>query len=82
VLELEPSNAPEAVKALRAAQADQTLPPGEIELYGALVHIVAPNIEKYQPAIEHELRKAGIRAGQMSIIEPSLEDVFISAMKK
>lgn len=82
VLELEPSDAPGAVKVLRAAQADKTLLLEDIELYGALVHIVAPNIRKFQPAIEHELRRAGIRVGQMSLIEPSLEDVFISAMKK
>jgi len=82
VLELEPSDAPQAVKVLRAAQANQSLPIEEVELYGALVHIVAPDIKKQQSAIERELHKANIRAGHMSIIEPSLEDVFISAMKK
>ena len=82
VLELEPSDAPRAVKVLRAAQASQALPIEEVELYGALVHIVAPNIKKHQRAIECELHNAGIRAGHTSIIEPSLEDVFISAMKK
>ncbi|MCJ7433151.1 MAG: ABC transporter ATP-binding protein [Anaerolineales bacterium] len=82
VLELEPSDAPGAVKVLRAAQNSQSLPIEEVELYGALVHIVAPNINQHQHAIERELNNAGIRAGHMSIIEPSLEDVFISAMKK
>jgi len=82
VLELEPSDAPGAVKVLRAAQASQALHIEEVELYGALVHIVAPNIKKHQSAIERELHNAGIQAGQMSVIEPSLEDVFISAMKK
>jgi ABC-2 type transport system ATP-binding protein len=82
VLELEPSDAPRAVKVLRAAQANQTLPIEEVELYGALVHIVAPDIKKQQHNIEEELESAGIQAGQMSVIEPSLEDVFISAMKK
>ncbi|HSB01739.1 MAG TPA: hypothetical protein VLE49_13900, partial [Anaerolineales bacterium] len=82
VLELEPSDAPKAIQVLRAAQADRTIPIQEVELYGALVHVVAPNIRKHQRAIEHELRRAGVRAGHLSIIEPSLEDVFISAMKK
>ncbi|HUH98504.1 MAG TPA: ABC transporter ATP-binding protein [Anaerolineales bacterium] len=81
VLELEPSDAPGAVKVLRAARADQTLPLEEVELYGALVHVVAPNMQKHRRAIERELRRAGIRPGHASIIEPSLEDVFISAMK-
>ena len=82
VLELEPSDAPQAVKVLRTAQANRSLPIEEVELYGALVHIVAPDIKKHQSAIERELHKANIRTGHMSIIEPSLEDVFISAMKK
>ena len=54
----------------------------EVELYGALVHVVAPNVRKQERAIKHELESAGIRPGSMSVIEPSLEDVFISAMKK
>ncbi len=81
VLELEPSDAPQCVRVLRAAQADHTLPIEEVELYGALVHVVAPDIKKHQRAIENELRRAGIRADHISIIEPSLEDIFISAMK-
>ncbi|MDD2920709.1 MAG: ABC transporter ATP-binding protein [Anaerolineales bacterium] len=80
VLELEPSDAPQAVKVLRAAQKKLSLE--EVELYGALVHVVAPNVKEHQPAIKKELKDAGIDAGQMSVIEPSLEDVFISAMKK
>ncbi len=82
VLEIEPSDAPGAVRALRTAQADQTIPIKEVELYGSLVHVVAPDIKKHQRAIERELHKAGIRTGHMSVIAPSLEDVFISAMKK
>jgi ABC-2 type transport system ATP-binding protein len=82
VLELEPSDAPEAVGILRAARANGSIPLLEVELYGALVHVVAPNIGKYQDAIERELSLAGIHAGRVSVIEPSLEDVFISAMKK
>lgn len=82
VLELEPSDAPGAVKTLRAAQAIRTLPIEEVELYGALVHVVAPDIRKHQRAIIRELSRAGIRTGRVDIIEPSLEDVFISAMKK
>jgi ABC-2 type transport system ATP-binding protein len=82
VLELEPSDAPGAVKVLRAAQQSRKILLEEVELYGALVHVVAPNIKQFQPAIKSELEQAGIYAEQMSVIEPSLEDVFISAMKK
>lgn len=81
VLEIAPSDAVEAVKVLRAAQENGSLPIEEVELYGSLVHVVAPNMKKHQRSIERELRQAGIRTAQADIIEPSLEDVFISAMK-
>jgi ABC-2 type transport system ATP-binding protein len=81
VLEIAPSDAVEAVKVLRAAQESGSLPIEEVELYGSLVHIVAPDMKRQQRAIEHALRQAGIRTAQADIIEPSLEDVFISAMK-
>ncbi|NOY98714.1 MAG: ABC transporter ATP-binding protein [Chloroflexi bacterium] len=81
VLELAPSNAAKAVKTLRAAQQAGRIPLEEIELYGSLVHVVAPQVKKHQRAIRAELQKAGIHAGQMSLIEPSLEDVFIACMK-
>ena len=82
VLEIAPSDAVEAVKVLRAAQASGSLPIEEVELYGSLVHVVAPDMKKYQRVIQRELRRAGIRTAHADIIEPSLEDVFISAMKK
>ncbi|MBN1452829.1 MAG: ABC transporter ATP-binding protein [Anaerolineales bacterium] len=81
VLEIAPSDAVKAVKVLRAAQEAGVLPIEEVELYGSLVHVVAPDMKKHQISIENEMDKAGIHIGQMSIIEPSLEDVFISAMK-
>jgi ABC-2 type transport system ATP-binding protein len=81
VLEIEPTDAPKAVKVLRAAQANQSIPIQEVELYGALIHVVAHDMKKHQRAIERELHRAGIRTTHTTIIEPSLEDVFISAMK-
>jgi hypothetical protein len=35
----------------------------------------------HQPAIEYQLREAGIDPGSMAVIEPSLEDVFIASMR-
>ena len=81
VLEIAPSNAVGAVKELRTAQELGALPIEEVELYGSLVHVVAPDMTKHQATIEKVLEEAGISVGQMAIIEPSLEDVFISAMK-
>jgi ABC-2 type transport system ATP-binding protein len=81
VLEIAPSDAMAAVKVLRAAQASGQLFVDEVELYGSLVHVVAPELSRRRPAVLELLRKSGIRPGQVSIIEPSLEDIFIACMK-
>jgi ABC-2 type transport system ATP-binding protein len=82
VIEIEPSDVVKAIKVLRAAQKSGKLPLEEVELYGSLVHVVAPEISKYQDAIATELRNAEINPGEMAVIEPSLEDVFIACMKQ
>ena len=81
VLELVPSDPIQAVKILRAARESEKLPLLEVELYGSLVHVVARQVEHQRAAIAAELRAAGIQPGQMTVIEPSLEDVFIASMK-
>lgn len=82
VLEIEPSDPVKAVKVLREVQTSRQLPLEEVELYGSLVHIIAPEMEKHQPVIAKALKHADIDPGQMSIIEPSLEDVFIASMRE
>ena len=81
VLEISPDDATRAVKVLRAAQERGALPIDEVTLYGALVHVVAPEVGQQREAITAELRKANIDPGDMAVIAPSLEDVFIAAMK-
>lgn len=81
VLEIAPSDTPKTVKVLRAASQAGKLPLEEVELFGSLVHVVAPDMKKHLNAIESELRQADINPGQMSIVEPSLEDVFIACMR-
>ncbi|MEJ2596880.1 MAG: ABC transporter ATP-binding protein [Anaerolineales bacterium] len=80
VLEIASSDAAQAIKALRAAQAAGRLPAEKVELYGSLVHVVAPGIEKNQNNIRKILKEAGVQLEQISTIEPSLEDVFIASM--
>ncbi len=81
VLEMEPSDAIQTIQILRTAQESGELPVIEIELYGSLVHVIAPEVQAHQPAIEDRLRVAGIDPGLMAVIEPSLEDVFIASMR-
>jgi ABC-2 type transport system ATP-binding protein len=80
VLEIESSDAIQTIQLLRSAKIDGDLPVDEIELYGSLVHVIAADIKKHQPTIEDLLRGAGIDPGSMTVIEPSLEDVFIANM--
>ena len=82
VLEIGSPDAENTVKVLRAAQAQEVLPLEEIEMYGSLVHVVAPNMEHVKRKIKKVLRREGIDSIQTAIIEPSLEDVFIACMRE
>ena len=82
VLEISSSDPGKAVQILRTALQHQTFPLEEVELYGALVHVVAPDIINYQTMIHNELTKASIQEINMAIVDPSLEDVFIACMNK
>jgi ABC-2 type transport system ATP-binding protein len=81
VLEIAPSDTIKTVKVLRAVQEAGKLPLEEVELYGSLVHVVAPEMEKHQSGIETVLSEADIVIQQMEVVEPSLEDVFIACMR-
>ena len=74
-------DAEKAVKVLRNAQSQADLQLEEIEMYGSLVHVVAPDMEHVKRRIKKILRREGIDPGRTAIIEPSLEDVFISCMR-
>ena len=81
VLEIAPDDAAKAVKVLRAAYQSGKLPLDEVAMYGSLVHVVAADMERHQAAIAAELRQAGVEPGNMAVIEPTLEDVFIACMR-
>jgi ABC-2 type transport system ATP-binding protein len=81
VLEIASSDATQAVKVLRAARESGRLSFDEVALYGSLVHVVAPEIDRQRAAISHELQQADIHVDHMGVIAPSLEDVFIASMK-
>jgi hypothetical protein len=50
-------------------------------LYGAQIHVVAPEVSRVMETIAHLLQAGGIRPGQMDVIAPSLEDVFLSCIR-
>lgn len=81
VLELSPDDPARAIAILREAQDRGRLHLGEISLYGSLLHVVAPDMDRYKSHILQELVAAGIDPGNVEVIEPSLEDVFIACMQ-
>ena len=81
VLELETSDPSAAVKLLQDAMHSGSLPLENVELYGSQVHVVAEGMQKEQAAIAARLWEAGIQIERQTIIDPSLEDVFISCMQ-
>jgi len=81
VLEITPSDPDRAVEILRSAKRSGRLHIDDVELFGTSVHIIAPDLEAYQPQINSELHQADIDPGPMALIEPTLEDVFIASMR-
>lgn len=80
VLEIS-SPAPDRVMSvLRAAQQNGDIPLDEVALYGAQIHAVIPASEQYRDAVHHTLEVAEIPITSLGWIEPTLEDVFISAV--
>jgi ABC-2 type transport system ATP-binding protein len=82
VLELSPSDPTQAMAALGAARASGALPVEEVALYGAQIHIVGSQIEQQTGTIENILAADGVSSGRVSVIAPSLEDVFISCVRQ
>ena len=77
VLEIDCDQPALAIPALQAMGAFE-----EVALYGALIHAVAPDIETLRPQIAELLQQAGIGVRTMDVIAPSLEDVFISSVRR
>ena len=81
VLEINTDTPDRAVRALKAAQDAGELPLDEVALYGAQIHAVVPDAEQYKAAIRERLTQADITVRAIEWIAPTLEDVFISAVR-
>ncbi len=81
VLEISPNDPAAAVRLLKTARAEGRLVVDDVALYGAQVHVVAPDAGRMMEAIAHLLQAGGIQPGQMDVIAPSLEDVFLACIR-
>jgi ABC-2 type transport system ATP-binding protein len=77
VLEIDCDQPALAIPALREMGAFE-----EVALYGALIHAVAADVEALKPQIERLFADAGVQLRTMDVIAPSLEDVFISSVRR
>jgi ABC-2 type transport system ATP-binding protein len=81
VLEIHTADPERAMGLLQRARADGGLACDEVAFYGAEIHAVVPNAERAQPEVRALLERAGIAVHEVAWIAPTLEDVFISAVR-
>lgn len=77
VLEIDCSEPEQALAILRSGGAFD-----EVTLYGTLVHAVGPNAASLKSEVAELLEAAGARIRAIDVIVPSLEDVFISSLRR
>jgi ABC-2 type transport system ATP-binding protein len=80
VLEITSPAPDQVMLVLKAAQQKGSLLLDEVALYGAQIHAVVMAGEEYLQVIRRTLENARVPAISMEWIEPTLEDVFISAV--
>lgn len=81
VLEIRAPDPDRVMRVLKTAQATGTLPLEEVALYGALVHAVVPTADEFRGPLRAHLSQQGVEVHAIEWIAPTLEDVFISAVR-
>jgi ABC-2 type transport system ATP-binding protein len=81
VIELTPDDPPEAMRLLKQAQAEGKLTVDDVALYGAQIHLVAQDAALTQQQMTDVLQAGNIPFDPPEVILPSLEDVFLSAIR-
>jgi len=80
VLEVNTADSDRAIRILKEAQKNKSLPFEEVALYGAQIHVVVPNAEKFRRQVKNLLENEKIKVVSVEKIVPTLEDVFISTI--
>jgi ABC-2 type transport system ATP-binding protein len=77
ILEVRTADAARAVEALHGAD-------GVVEaaMFGRRLHVAASDEVRARSSIESRLEEAGLEAERIDRIEPSLEDVFVSLVRR
>ncbi|HEX9028017.1 MAG TPA: ABC transporter ATP-binding protein, partial [Anaerolineales bacterium] len=81
VIEITSPQPDRLLQRLKTAQTSGNLPIEEVALYGSQVHIVLPEAGSNFEKVRAYLEKEGLPLRRMEHIAPTLEDVFISAVR-
>jgi ABC-2 type transport system ATP-binding protein len=81
VIELTPDDPPEAMRLLKQAQTEGKLTADDVALYGAQIHLVAQDAALTQQQLTNVLQAGNVPFDPPEVILPSLEDVFLSAIR-
>ena len=81
VLEISTPDPDQAMHVLKEAQESRLLPCNEVAFYGAQIHAVVPDAKAYKQPITTLLEREGVKVHGIEWIAPTLEDVFISAVR-
>ena len=82
VLEINVADPERAMRILKAAHLNQQISVDEVALYGAQLHVVVPEAKEAKEIIQRLLVAKNIKVNSIQLIAPTLEDVFISAVKE
>jgi len=53
-----------------------------VQTYGAMLHLFLDNVNRRKPEIEAALSSQGISCSNMRMIEPRMEETFISLIRR
>jgi ABC-2 type transport system ATP-binding protein len=81
VIELTPDDPPEAMRLLKQARTEGKLTADDVALYGAQIHLVAQDAALTQQQLTDVLQAGNVPFDPPDVILPSLEDVFLSAIR-
>ena len=81
VLEIRTADPDRAMRTLKSAQQRGLVDLDDVALYGAQIHVVVPEAQKYRGVLEALLESEKVKVLAIEWIAPTLEDVFISSVK-
>jgi len=81
VLEIDTDQAGKVIRILRKAHQNGNIDYRDLELHGSLVHVVTPQVQSLSRHIKKLLKADKITLNSMSVVDPTLEDVFIACMR-